>query len=118
GHTGTLHGGITLAQTGGLSGDASTGALFNGSTGYATLPMPAPANFSAGISFSFLFKLNASPPAAQPLGIFDTSPGTINTLRNYNPPGPGPGMEWRNQRPTVTFTQPSASVWHHGAAVF
>ena len=94
GNAGTIHGGVTLAQTGGLTGDASTGALFDGSTGYITLPMPAPTNFSQGISFVFMFKLPATPPAAQPLGIFDSSPGTINTLRNYNPPGPGPAMEW------------------------
>jgi len=139
GNNGTIYGGVTMGAAGGLTGDGSTAALFDGSSGYITLPMPVIpepppslpgqppepptgqttlANASAGISFSFLFKLLSSPAPVQPLGIFDTSPGTINTLRNYNPPGPGPGFEWRNNRPTVPFAQPTPGVWHLGCVVF
>src|SRR6266851_29344 len=35
---GTVHGGVTLAQTGLISGDTDTSALFNGSTGYISVP--------------------------------------------------------------------------------
>lgn len=118
-HTGTAHGGTTFNQGGGLTGDATGKSIsFNGTTAYISLPMPPPANISAGISFSFLFQLRASPPAAQPVGIYDTSPGNENTLRNYYDTGPGPGFEWRNDRPTVPFTQPTASVWHLGVVVY
>lgn len=35
---GTLHGGVTLSQTGLLTGDFNTCALFNGSSGYISIP--------------------------------------------------------------------------------
>lgn len=116
-HNGTAHGALTFSQGGALTGDATAKSIsFNG--GYISLPMPAPPNFSAGISFSFMFQLKTGAAASQPLGIFDTAPSEINTLRNYNPEGPGPGMEWRNERPLVPFAQPSIAAWHLGCVVF
>lgn len=50
GNTGTYTGGVTLAQTGALTGDADTAALFDGTTGYVTVPNAAVAGITTQVT--------------------------------------------------------------------
>lgn len=60
-YDGTLHGGITLAQPGLLQGDADTCKLFNGSSGYISLPAGAFPTGSAAWSVDFWFSISSLP---------------------------------------------------------
>jgi hypothetical protein len=119
GNSGTVHGGITLGQTGALNGDSTTCASFDGSSGYITLPIAKPGTFAQGISIEFWFKLPSGSTASQPLGIFDTAPNDPFTLRNFNPAGGSPAFEWKSKgQPIVGFNQPAGGVWVHIVAVY
>jgi len=114
GYHGTVRGGVALGQPGALAGDSTTCALFDGSSGYITLPIPKPGAFAQGISFEFWFKLPPGSAPAQPAGIFDTATGDPFTLRNFNPGGGSPAFEWKSKgQPMVGFNQPAANVWVH-----
>ena len=119
GNNGSVHGGVTLGQAGALNGDATTCALFNGSTGYISLPIAKPGTFAQGISIEFWFKLPAGSLASQPLGIFDTAANDPFTLRNFNPGGGSPAFEWKSKgQPLVGFNQPPAGTWVHIVVVY
>ncbi len=119
GYNGSVVGGVSLGQPGALNGDATTCALFDGSSGYLALPIPKPGTFAQGISFEFWLKLPTGSAAVQPQGIFDTFPGDQFTLRNYNPAGGSPAFEWKAKgQPIIGFNQPSAGSWVHMVVVF
>jgi hypothetical protein len=89
---GTVNGGVTLGVAGGLTGDASTAAKFDGTTGYLTLPIPNPitsGDYAGALTIEFLMKLNAA-ATIEPLGIFDTAPGLQDSIRNYSDASNGP----------------------------
>jgi hypothetical protein len=119
GNNGAVHGGVTLGQPGVPAGDTGTAALFDGTSGYITLPLAKPSGFAKGISIEFWFKLPAGSAASQPVGIFDTSPSSPFSLRNFNGGGSGPAFQWgKKGQPAVGINQPAAGEWVHVAVVF
>ena len=119
GNNGSVHGGVALGQAGALNGDSTTCALFDGASGYITLPIAKPATFAQGISIEFWFKLPSGSAASQPLGIFDTAPNDPFTLRNFNPGAGSPAFEWKSKgQPIVGFNQPASGTWVHIVVVY
>ncbi len=126
GFNGTVSGGVTFGQPGALAGDTMTSALFDGSSGYITFPLPDPGsmpNSESAISFEFWVK----PAYPQMQGIFDTDPygeelsggyrqgPGAYALRNFNY-GYG-GFEWNPAAPAVAFAM-TPGVWQHVVVVF
>jgi hypothetical protein len=60
---GTLHGGITLSQTGLLTGDSDTAMLLNGSTGYISLPTTGLPTGASAWSMECWIKFSSVPGA-------------------------------------------------------
>lgn len=122
-YNGTVVGGVTLGAAGGLTGDASTAAKFDGSTGYITLPIPHPLNssdYGAALTIEFLMKLNNG-ATTEPVGIFDTAPGLKDTIRNYSDSSNGannPGVEWWTNKPFVAIPNTPTGQYRHIVLVF
>jgi hypothetical protein len=123
GHNASVHGGITFGRPSLIIGGTGTGALFDGSTGYLTDGLPRPSNYRAGCSFEFWYSLTSGAAAGQPVGIFDTNPGTGTTQpyawrNNYSPRDTGPGFEWYPDTPFVGFDAPATNTPTHVVVVF
>lgn len=77
-YTGTLNGGITLGQTGALFSDTNKAMLFDGSTGYISLPSALNGNGFTALTFEGWYK-----PSTSALGSFTLLMMGDNTDHNF-----------------------------------
>lgn len=87
--------------------------IFDGVNDYATFGAGGVPTPTLPITFNFWFKSIAASPA-QPTGMFDSSPGSANVLRQINGIAYGgvvnyPTVEWSAQNPTITLSEASGS---------
>jgi len=108
-HSGTATAGVTLGVTGAILTDPSDNAVsLNGTTGDINIPD----NIWSGVAPATV-EFWAKPTASNPIGIFDSAPSQVGTLRNYN----NGQVDWQSVL-TVNLPVLSTSAWTHIVLVF
>ena len=114
----SLTGGVTLGETGGLVGDSSTSALFDGSSGSAHAPVDLSGSGKHTVDFWMKWHAFGEDDA---LALEFTSNFNENAggfLVDPNAGGSfGVGVGKDSSRNNSFFAQPSAEVWHYYAFV-
>ncbi len=112
----TTVGGVTLGESGGLIGDASTSALFNGSSGAAS----ASVDLSGTHELTVEFWMKWSSFASDDRLALELTPDFNEYSGGFLvDPDATPGSDFAvaigsgSSRNTVYFARPSAGAWHH-----
>jgi hypothetical protein len=108
GNDATLVNGLTYSTAGG-----APSMYFDGVNDYATFGAGGVPTPTLPITFNFWVKGAAAYPG-QPDGMFDSSPGSANVLRQidqnaYTGGTSVPTVEWSGQNPTISLTEASGS---------
>jgi sugar lactone lactonase YvrE len=121
GATGELSGGVTLGEPGGLVGDSSTAALFDGSSGAAQAPVDLSGSGRLTVEFWMKWKtfgdddalaLEFTPNFNEHAGGFLVDPSASDGGGTF-----AVGVGEGGSRNNVFFAQPSAEQWHYYAFV-
>ena len=116
-----VSGGVTLGEPGGLVGDSSTAALFDGSSGAATAPVDLSGSGKLTVEFWMKWKtfgdddalaLEFTPNFNEHPGGFLVDPSASDGGGTF-----GIGVGEGASRNNVFFAQPSAEQWHYYAFV-
>jgi hypothetical protein len=117
----TASGGVTLGEPGGLVGDSSTSALFNGSSGAAQAPVDLSGSGQLTVEFWMKWKefaaddalaLEFTPDFNEHVGGFLVDPNASDGGGTF-----GVGVGEGASRNNVFFAQPTAEQWHYYAFV-
>lgn len=115
GRTGTVAGGVTLGQTGALADDSDKAMLFNGSTGYVSVPATG-LKPTGALTLEALIYYAASADVA-PDPIFLTQDATGNYLRSVHGV-PLVSIRVGGVQTTIQGTSLPAAAWYHIAATW
>lgn len=118
GNNGTLHGGVTLAQTGAVANDPNDSFLFDGASGYIALPASwKPAGVTA-LSVECWVNMTALTAATFPRLVASDLPQTTHNGYDLGVNGTTGAIFWNVGNGTTYATNTNATIaaanaWHH-----